>query len=85
MAKSQLFKVSPPSDEDKEVLIEFATILQRNFEDIFDDAHSHDVMTETPQANEGTLQDIKLVDDGTDKYLAVRYNDGWYKTDLTAV
>ena len=86
LAKEQVYTISPPTAADREILAEFSAILQRNFEDIFQEAHSHDVITRDPQSNEGTIQDIKLVDDGTNKYLVVKYNDGWYKTaNLTAV
>jgi len=86
LAKTQLNPVSPPQPADLEMLTDFAAILQRNFEDLFEDIHSHDFLDENPSESDGAITDIKVVDDGTNKYLVVRYSGGWFKTaNLTAI
>jgi len=86
LAKTQDKPIGPPREADRELLIEFTAILQRNLEDLFDDAHNHEVKTDLPSTTDGAVGDIQLVDDGTNKYLVARYADGWHKTsNLTAI
>jgi hypothetical protein len=86
LAKTQDYPLSPPSEIDREILVDFSSILQRNLEELFEEAHSHDIITADPAESSGSLKDIKLVDDGTNKYLVIKFGDGWYKTaNLTAV
>jgi hypothetical protein len=86
LAKAQLNPVSPPQPADAELLNDFAAILQRNLEELYQDAHTHDFLSTDPSTSDGAVGDIQLVDDGTNKYLVIRYSDGWYKTaNLTAI
>ena len=86
LAKTQVRTVSPPTQEDRELLDDFASILQQNLEELFNEVHSHEVLTSDPSSSDGEVGDIHLVDITTSKYLVIRYADGWYKTaTLTAL
>ena len=86
MSKTQTNPLAPPSEPDREMLDDYTSSIQEGLAALYRDAHTHDVRTAAPADNEGAVGDILLIDDGTDKYLAIRYSDGWFKTrDLVAV
>ena len=86
MSKTQHSPLAPPAETDKEKLEDFTSKIQEGLEALFLDAHSHDIKTAAPASNEGEVGDIALVNDGTTRYIAVRFADGWYKTaTLTAI
>ncbi len=85
MAKTQKQAVSAPKDYDTK-LEDFAAVIQENVQELFFDAHDHEVMSAAPTAGEGAPGDLKFVDDGTDVKMYVRTNRGWfYSATLTAL
>lgn len=80
MPKSQNSPLAPPSQEDIESLKDYTAKIQESFDEIYQSLHDHTVRTSDPGREDGTVGDIVLVDDGTNKYLAIRYADGWFKT-----
>lgn len=78
--------VSPPRPGDEETLDDYSAILQDNFSQLFQDAHIHSVRSTAPASNEGEVGDIFLVETTTERYVAVKFSSGWYRTAaLTAV
>ena len=78
--------VSPPRPEDRESLDDYASITQDNFRQLFQIAHRHGVRTTAPSSNEGNVEDIILVETSTEKYIAVKFSSGWFRTAaLTAI
>lgn len=71
--------VSPPTITD-EGLKDFAEIIQRNMDEIFQIAHQHGVRVTFPGATDGMASDIVSVDDGTSVYLLVKTSRGWFRT-----
>lgn len=85
MAKVQHSPLAPPSQVDGEQgLPDYTAKIQESFTDLYESAHDHEVRSSTPTSSDGAIGDILLIDDGTNKYLAVRYEDGWYKTNNLA-
>lgn len=84
MASIQNNPVSPPLPDDK-TFADFSEVIQRNLADLFDLAHSHDVSSAIPSANEGTPGDIKLVKVNSNFYLYAKFSgsDGWKGIQLT--
>lgn len=77
--------VAPPTKTD-ERLHDFAEIIQRNFEGLFQLAHDHPVRTTLPEATDGSVGDIVGYDDGTTVYLLYKTTRGWFRTSaLTAL
>jgi hypothetical protein len=63
-----------------------ANVLQENLFELFQYAHDHVVRKSFPLANEGSIRDIVIVDDGTSTYICVKTSRGWFKTSaLTSV
>lgn len=87
MSKVYASPLAPPSKEDLDNLLnDYTSKIKEAFDELYQDSHVHDVRSSDPASNEGEVGDIVLVDDGTNKYLAVRYSDGWFKTaNLTAI
>jgi hypothetical protein len=80
MAESLKAPVVPPQAGDQS-LIAYTTNIRRNFEDLFQDAHTHNVLTSAPGPLDGSIGDIKTVNDGTNVYLVFKSNNGkWYKS-----
>lgn len=73
-----------PSDTN---LLAYTTNIRRDVEDLYLNAHTHNVLTANPAATDGSIGDIKIVNDGTNIYLVVKNNDSkWYKSaNLTAL
>lgn len=77
--------IAPPTLTD-EGLRDFAEIIQRNFDDLFQLAHQHPVRTTFPGATDGAIGDIVGYDDGTTVYLLYKTTRGWFRTAaLTAI
>lgn len=73
--------VAPPIDTDRESLADFASVIQSNLEDIFVLAHAHAVRTTAPEANEGNVGDIVLVNLAGLDYLYCKVSaDTWKRT-----
>lgn len=78
MPKQQQFPVSAPLETDKESLKDFSATVNRNFEDLFGDAHTHDVRTTAPASSEGSIGDILPVVLSGVYYLYVKFPTvGW--------
>lgn len=78
----QRLTVSPPSTKD-EGLQDYSSVIQQNFEDIFEVGHSHDLLGQLPNETDGVIGDIQLVNDGTNYYLCAKFSDGWKKVILS--
>lgn len=77
--------LAEPSTADKELRV-YTSVLQGNFEQIFEKAHEHAIKTAAPAAEAGSVGDIALVETATEKYVAVKFASGWFRTvALTAV
>ncbi len=87
MAKSQSSPIAPPSQEDLDNLLDdYTSILQANLLELFEGSHDHAVLSADPSSNQGEVGDIALVNDGSTRYIAVKFSDGWFKTSaLTAI
>lgn len=60
-----------------------ASVVQQNLEDLFQFAHTHDVMSSAPADNEGNVGDIKPVIVGTIFYIYVKFSSGWKRAVLS--
>lgn len=84
MSKTQEFPISAPKDEDKQNLTDFAATVQRNAEDLFLLAHSHETRTTAPASTDGAVGDILPVVIGTSYYLYVKFASvGWKRVVLS--
>jgi hypothetical protein len=57
-----------------------ANILQLNLTDLFRSAHDHVIKSSFPGPNDGAIQDLVVVDDGSNVYLCIKTSRGWFKT-----
>lgn len=80
MSLIQKRPVVPPLTTDRNSLSDFAHIIQDNLLELHEAGHEHTVLTEDPATNDGMIQDIKIVDDGTTVKLAVKTARGWFVT-----
>lgn len=81
MAKQQKRYVSAPITGDRESLSDFSSVVQDNLADIYDLAHTHDIRTTAPEANEGMTGDIVLVELSGAHYLYCKISgDTWKRT-----
>ena len=71
MAKQQRTEVAPPLQTDKQ-LLDFASVVQSNFSDLYEDAHSHTPRTTVPSAEEGSIGDQIPVFVSPDWYLYIK-------------
>ena len=81
--KVQRLTVSPPTTVDANSLRDFSSVIQQNFEELFEEAHDHQILTVAPTAAEGSVGDISLVEDGLTTKLYVKFSTGWKSTSLT--
>jgi hypothetical protein len=58
--KTQRNRVGPPSVIDKS-LVDYSKTIDGNFETLFTDSHSHDIITEEPASNYGYIGQILAV------------------------
>lgn len=81
MAKTQpRGGVNPPGDSDRESLTDYSAVIQLTFDDLYQAAHDHRVLTADPKANDGSIQTVSIVDNGTNVYLVVKTKRGWFKS-----
>jgi hypothetical protein len=80
MAKTQKRSINPPGPSDRESLSDYSSTLQLTFDDLFQAAHDHLVLTEDPAASSGAVQTVSIVDNGTNVYLVVKTKRGWFKS-----
>jgi hypothetical protein len=61
-----------------------AEVVQRNLEDLYDFAHSHEVRTTEPSANEGSIGDILPVVLSGVYYVYIKFPSvGWKRATLS--
>jgi len=61
-----------------------AEVVQRNLEDLFEDAHAHTLRTTAPSANEGMVGDVIPVELNSIGYIYVKYPTiGWKRIALS--
>ena len=80
MAKTQKRSISPPGDSDREPLTDYSSVIQLTFDDLFQAAHDHLVLPSDPAVNDGAIQTLSVVDNGTSVYLVVKTKRGWFKS-----
>ena len=81
MAKTQTRgAINPPVPTDRDLLIDYSGHIQLTFNDLYQSAHDHIVLTAKPKSNDGSVQTVSIVDDGTNVYLVVKTNRGWFKS-----
>lgn len=86
MPKSQRREIRPPTQEDRDLLQDYSASIQYSFSDLYTAAHDHPVLSANPSASSGSVQQVSIVDDGTNVYLIVKTNRGWFKsTNFTAI
>lgn len=79
MAKSHQ-PINPPSPVDRPLLQDYSATIQTVFDQLFNAAHDHLVLTKNPASNDGSVQTVSIVDDGNNVYLVVKTNRGWFKS-----
>lgn len=80
MSKSQRREIRPPTAEDRQLLTDYSAAIQYSFTDLFTAAHDHMVRSTNPSTNDGSVQQISIVDDGTNVYIVVKTSRGWFKS-----
>jgi len=80
MAKSQRNQVNPPGPQDREALTDYSASIQNSFDQVFQAAHDHLVLSANPGVNDGSIQTVSIVDTGTSVYLIVKTKRGWFKS-----
>ena len=83
MAIRQQQPISPPRPEDRETLDDYSAIFQDNFIQLFEEAHVYTIRSTAPAANEGSVRDIFLVEDGSSFKLYAKFTSGWKSVTLT--
>ena len=80
MALSQKAPVVPPLPSDT-TLTAYTTNIRRDVEDLYLNAHTHNVLTANPAPSDGTIGDIKIVSVLGHVYTVVKNSDGnWYRS-----
>ena len=77
MAERQAQPISPPRPEDQETLTDYSSIVQDNFSQLFQSAHTHTVRTTAPDSNEGSVGDIFLVEVSGVFSIYAKFPSGW--------
>lgn len=81
MAKTQARnKVNPPGPTDRDTLQDYTAAIQTSFDELFQSAHDHIVLSANPGTNDGSIQTVSIVDTGTSVYLVVKTSRGWFKS-----
>ena len=80
MAKTQKRSINPPGETDKDLLTDYSATIQLTFDDLFQAAHDHLVLSQNPAVNDGATQTVSVVDTGTTVYLVVKTRRGWFKS-----
>jgi hypothetical protein len=77
-SNEQKSQVTPPSPSDLQAgLTDYSATIQNNLADLFQSAHSHEVLSGVPIDTDSIAGTISLVDDGTNQYLYVKFASGW--------
>lgn len=86
MAKTQRRGINPPGPTDRDSLSDYSTTIQLTFDELFLAAHDHVVLPSNPAAQDGAIQTVSIVDNGTNVYMVVKTKRGWFKSpNFTAV
>ena len=80
MAKTQQRSINPPGSTDRELLTDYSSTIQLTFDELFQSAHDHQVLSQNPKTNDGAIRTLSIVDDGTNVYLVVKTKRGWFKS-----
>jgi hypothetical protein len=80
MAKTQKRSINPPGPSDRELLTDYSSTIQLTLDDLHQSAHDHLVLPVNPAVNDGSIQTISIVDNGTSVYLIVKTKRGWFKS-----
>ncbi len=81
MAKTQpRGGINPPGSVDREMLTDYSAVIQLTFDDLYQAAHDHRVLTSDPAKTDGSIQTVSIVDTGTSVYLVVKTKRGWFKS-----
>ena len=80
MAKTQRRSINPPGPTDRELLTDYSTTIQLTFDDLYQAAHDHLVLSSNPATNDGAIQAMSVVDNGVSVYLVVKTKRGWFKS-----
>jgi hypothetical protein len=80
MAKTQKRSINPPGPSDRESLTDYSSTIQLTFDDLHQVAHDHLVLAKNPGTNDGSIQTVSIVDDGTNVYLIVKTKRGWFRS-----
>lgn len=60
--------------------MDYSAVIQLTFDDLYQFAHEHKVLTTSPGRNDGSVQTVSIVDTGSSVYLVVKTNRGWFKS-----
>lgn len=80
MAKTQKRSINPPGPIDRESLTDYSSTIQLTFDDLYQAAHEHKVLHSDPNVNDGSIQALSVVDNGTNVYLVVKTARGWFRS-----
>lgn len=81
MAKTQpRGGVNPPGPSDRDSLTDYSSTIQLTFDDLYQAAHDHRVLKVDPSTNDGSIETVSIVDNGTNVYLVVKTKRGWFKS-----
>lgn len=80
MAKTQRRTINPPGVDDRQTLTDYSGTIQLTFDDLFQAAHDHLVLTANPAVNDGAVQTLSIVDTGSSVYIVVKTRRGWFKS-----
>jgi hypothetical protein len=81
MAKTQpRGGINPPGPSDRQLLTDYSSVIQLTFDDLYQAAHDHSVLTKDPGPKDGSIQTVSIVDTGTSVYLVVKTKRGWFKS-----
>lgn len=81
--KVQRILLAPPSVLDTNSLRDYTSVIQQVFEELFEEAHDHQVRTTAPAENDGSVGDMALVDDGSTTKIYAKFPSGWRSISLT--
>jgi hypothetical protein len=80
MAKSQRKPLNPPTQEDRQMLLDYTATIQYSLADLFQAAHDHLILSADPKSTDGSLQQVSIVDTGSSVYMVVKTSRGWFKS-----
>lgn len=76
------YKIEVPRDKE---LVQFTAVLNAKLGDLFDDSHRHDQFDAAPGVRDGQVNEVRIVKLSTgERYLYVKFTDGWYRVELDA-